>query len=237
MKIITWNCNMAFRKKAGYILPYQPDILVIPECEGPDRLKFGADIQLPTNLLWYGKNQHKGLGVFSYSEYKLKLLDCHNPDFKNILPIAVTGGKVDFILFAIWANNPEDKDGQYVTQIWKAINYYDALFTKNKVILIGDFNSNTIWDKPKREGNHSTVVSKLESKNIFSTYHQFFNQTQGKEAHPTLSMYRHEDKPYHIDYCFASKEFIETLERVEVGTYKDWSKYSDHKPLIVKFGI
>jgi exonuclease III len=36
MKIITWNCNMAFRKKADWILQYEPDILIIPECEHPE---------------------------------------------------------------------------------------------------------------------------------------------------------------------------------------------------------
>lgn len=235
MRIITWNCNMAFRKKADAILAHKPDILIVPECESPEKLLFENETQLPSDILWFGVNQHKGLGVFSYCDYKFRLLDCHNPDFKNILPISVTGGKIDFTLFAIWANNPEDKDGQYVTQVWKAINYYDALLSGSKIILIGDFNSNTIWDKPRREGNHTTVVEKLEAKNIFSTYHKFHNQVQGKEAHPTLFLYRHEDKPYHIDYCFASADFMSTLKNVEVGSYKDWFKLSDHKPLIVEF--
>ena len=30
MKIITWNCNMAFRKKAALILKHKPDILIVP---------------------------------------------------------------------------------------------------------------------------------------------------------------------------------------------------------------
>ncbi len=235
MKIITWNCNMVFRKKAKYILAYKPDILIVPECENQERLKFAEGLQIPSDIIWYGKNQHKGIGIFSFNDYKLKLLDCHNPDFKNILPISVTDGKTDFILFAIWANNPEDKDGAYVTQIWKALKYYENLLSENKTILIGDFNSNTIWDKPRREGNHSTVVAKLESKKIYSTYHQFYNQEQGKEEHPTLFMYRHKDKPYHIDYCFASIDFIQNLKSVEIGKYEDWSIYSDHKPLIVEF--
>jgi len=228
---------MAFRKKAEFILAYNPDIAVISECESPEKLKFPSDTKLPANILWYGTNPHKGLGVFSYSDYRFQLLDCHNPNFKNILPIAVTGGKVDFIMFAIWANNPEDKDGQYVTQVWKAINYYEDLITENKTILIGDFNSNTIWDKPRREGNHTTVVNKLESKKIYSTYHQYFNQIQGKEEHPTLYLYRHENKPYHLGYCFASNDFIEILESVEVGTYQHWTMHSDHKPLIINFNL
>jgi exonuclease III len=228
---------MAFRKKAEFILVHQPDIVVVPECESPEKLQFTAGVQLPTDIVWYGANQHKGLGVFSYSKYKLKLLDCHNPDLKNILPIAVTGGKADFILFAVWANNPADKDGAYVTQVWKAIHYYEPLLSKKKIILMGDFNSNTIWDRPRREGNHSTVVKKLASKNIFSTYHTFYQQIQGEEKHPTQFMYRHKDKPYHLDYCFASSYFIKKLTNVEIGKYKDWRQFSDHKPVSVTFDI
>lgn len=237
MKLITWNCNMAFRKKVEYILMHNPDIVVIPECESPEKLIFKDVNFSPKDIVWFGKNQSKGLGVFSYSDYKLKLLDCHNPDFKNILPILVTGGKIDFVLFAIWANNPEDKDGQYITQIWKAINFYEDVLSTNKTILIGDFNSNSIWDKPRREGNHTTLVEKLESKDIFSAYHKYYNQKQGKEEHSTLFMYRHRDKPYHIDYCFASNYFTENLESVEIGAYDDWIKHSDHLPLIVEFNV
>ena len=237
MRIITWNCNMAFRKKAELILGYKPDILIVPECEHPDKLRFPEGTLVPADAYWYGSNKNKGLGVFSYGNYKLKLLDVHNPDFKNIVPFTVSGGCQDFTLFAIWANNPFDKDGQYVTQVWKAINYYDELLSSGRAILTGDFNSNTIWDRPRRVGNHSAVVSRLKAKNIVSTYHHFFEKEQGKEEHATLFMYRHHDKPYHIDYCFASACFIEKLLKVEVGTYTDWSKYSDHKPLIVEFDL
>jgi exonuclease III len=104
-------------------------------------------------------------------------------------------------------------------------------------MLIGDFNSNSIWDKKHREGNHSTVVAKLEAKKIFSAYHKFFRQTQGKEEHPTLFMYRHKEKPYHIDYCFASTDLIEKLQNVEIGTYQEWTEHSDHKPLSVTVDI
>ncbi|WP_331077456.1 hypothetical protein [Daejeonella sp.] len=237
MKIITWNCNMAFRKKADFILAQKPDILIIPECEHPDKLKFNKGTLLPTDIFWYGSNPNKGLGVFSYGDYKFKLLEIHNPGIKNILPLSVKGGQLDFTLFAIWANNPQDKEGHYVTQVWKAIHYYDQLLSDKRTILIGDFNSNTIWDRVSREGNHSTVVEKLAAKKIFSTYHKFHDQTQGKEKHPTLFMYRHENKPYHIDYCFASTDLIDKLINVEIGNYADWTQHSDHKPLIVTFDL
>ena len=55
--------------------------------------------------------------------------------------------------------------------------------------------------------------------------------------HPTLYLYRHKDKPYHLDYCFASADLLENLRSVEIGDYDFWSKYSDHVPVIVTFDI
>lgn len=227
---------MAFRKKASYILSLKPDILVVIECEHPDKLIYLDDMPKPTNYLWFGKNQHKGLAIFSYGKFRFRVLPNHNEDYKMIIPIEVTGVNNCFNLFLIWAYNPDDKDGKYITQVWKAVSYYDELLTNSPSMLIGDFNSNTIWDKKKhRLGSHTGVVEQLESKGIFSTYHLHYNQIQGKEQHPTFYMYRHKDKPYHIDYCFVSKSLLEKLSSVEIGDYEYWTKYSDHVPVIVTF--
>jgi len=229
---------MAYRKKADFILTHKPDILIIPECEHPDKLIFSADTLQPTQTLWFGKNKNKGLAIFSYSNFKFTVLDVYNEDFKMIIPIAVTGGSINFNLFAVWAYNPNDKDGKYITQVWKAIDHYDRLIRDNPTIIIGDFNSNTIWDyKKHRLSNHSSVVKALEEKGIFSTYHLHHKQTQGKEEHPTYFMYRHLNRSYHIDYCFASGDLIDKLENVEIGTHEQWAKLSDHNPLIVSFKI
>ena len=235
MKIITWNCNMAFRKKAKYILEYKPDIIIVPECEHPDKLKFDVGTPIPTDIFWYGTNRNKGIGIFSYSSYRFKLMDEHNPDIKIILPIAVTGGDIDFTLFAVWAYNPDDYYYKYIGQVWKAIIQYEDIMKNPRVIIGGDFNSNVLWDKLERRISHTMMVDKLASLNILSTYHQYFNIKQGEEIHPTLFMYRHQNKPYHIDYCFASANMIEKLESVEVGSYEVWTRHSDHKPLIVTF--
>ncbi len=42
---------MAFRKKAELILAHKPDILIVPECEHPDKLQFGPTIPIPTDML------------------------------------------------------------------------------------------------------------------------------------------------------------------------------------------
>jgi len=228
---------MAFRKKAVKILKHRPDILIIPECEHPDKLKFPLHVPQPSDVLWFGANKNKGLGIFSYSDYKLKLLDEYNPKFKLVVPLCIYSDSARLTLYAIWANNPDDRDGRYITQIWKAINHYDCLLSDGSVILAGDFNSNTIWDRPRREGNHSTVVTFLEEKGIRSAYHYHFKQEHGKEQHPTLYMYRQKEKSYHIDYCFVSGNLLAKLQSVKIGNFSTWKKLSDHVPVIVDIDL
>jgi exodeoxyribonuclease-3 len=170
--------------------------------------------------------------------YRFKKHKKHNDDFKLIIPIIVTRGQFDFNLFLVWAHNPEDKDGKYVTQVWKAINFYSRILSRKPTILIGDFNSNTIWDHEKnRLGSHSGVVKKLQRKDIHSAYHSHHVQVQGLEAHPTFYLYRHKNKPYHLDYCFVSAPFSHAIHSVEIGDHKTWTKFSDHMPLMVEFDL
>ena len=233
MKIIAWNCNMAFRKKAEFILEQEPDILIIPECEHPDKLKFPSHIKLPLDVFWYGENQNKGLGVFSFGDLKIEILE-HNPAFKFILPFKTYSEKVKLTVFAIWTQKPNLHDC-YTEQVWNAVNFYGDILYDENVILAGDFNSNSIWDKPKRIYNHTNLVELLRTKNILSAYHHFHSQTQGKEKDGTLFMHRKADRQYHIDYCFASQNLIDKIGSVEIGTYGAWTKYSDHMPLIIDF--
>lgn len=226
---------MAFRKKAEKILTLKPDILIIPECEHPDKLKFTPSTPAPTDILWFGTNKNKGLGIFSYSGFRFRLQRNHNKELQTIVPVTVTGNNLKFSLYAIWANNPNDPDGQYVEQVWKAIHHYDKKLKSKMTLLIGDFNSNTIWDRKYRAGNHSNVVKHLEEKGILSCYHVHYSQLQGKEKHPTFYLYKHKDKPYHIDYCFASNDLTDRIESVEIGDYEEWKPYSDHVPVIVTF--
>ncbi len=209
MKIITWNCQGAFRKKIDFILKQQPDILVVQECENPDKLLFKSGTQQPNDFHWLGDSSHKGIGIFSFSNFSFERLEIFNPEFRYILPFRVIAQGQRFTLFAIWAmNNKENREARYIGQVWLAINYYAKLLG-DSTLLIGDFNSNKIWDYKDRIGNHTDVVDRLAEKGIFSVYHKLLNQEQGKEKHPTFFLQRNKNKPYHIDYCFASSDLID----------------------------
>jgi len=235
MRIIEWNCQGAFRKKNNKILSLKPDILIVTECENKDKLKFGKLTPIPNDFFWYGDNPNKGIGVFSYSDYKFELLKEFNPKYRYVIPLKVTGKNTSFVLFAIWAmDNKENKDARYIGQIWHAINYYSDLLLNENTILVGDFNSNKIWDKKDRVGNHTDVVNKLKEKRIYSLYHKKTGFEHGKENHPTFYMYRKTEKPYHIDYCFASEKIINNGFDLSVGEASEWIELSDHTPIIIE---
>lgn len=212
----------------------KPDILVVSECESENKLKFGDLTPKPTDFFWYGDSDNKGIGIFSYADYKFELLKSFNPRFRFIIPLKVTGKDCSFLLFAIWAmDNKEKPEARYIGQIWLAINYYSNLLSL-PCVLTGDFNSNKIWDYKERVGNHSDMVEYLQKKNVFSLYHRQEKVDHGKEKHPTFHMYRNVDKPYHIDYFFASDLIFKEGFEISVGKPENWIDLSDHVPLTLE---
>ncbi|WP_226682871.1 endonuclease/exonuclease/phosphatase family protein [Sutcliffiella horikoshii] len=236
MKILTWNCAMCFREKIDHVLPLNADILVIPECEAPSKWKGKDKVKGIHQFIWVDKkyNLNKGLGVFSMnSSYQIKR-HCHfKKDFKYIVPFEVTG-KENFILLAVWAQRATTRYDSYIGQIFHAIKYYKDLF-KQPCIIVGDWNSNQKFDYIKRVGNHTTVVNMLQTDEIESGYHHFFNEEHGMETKPTHYFWRKKERPFHLDYLFASRSFFERMKHFEVGRYEDWIKLSDHMPVIAEF--
>lgn len=226
---------MAFRKKANSILLHKPDILIVQECESLEKIDFTTFSEQPSDKFWYGNNPHKGVGIFCFSDYKLELKGYHNAEIRTFLPFVVTNGKVTFDLYAVWAFNASQPEFKYIGQVWKAINHYQEYLRDTKSIIVGDFNSNSIWDGKKRKYNHSSVVKDLELLGIRSLYHLHYGEAQGFEKRPTLFLQRKQQKPYHIDYCFASSQFCENLYSVQIGKFEEWISLSDHMPMIIDF--
>lgn len=233
MRFITWNCNMAFRKKSRAMLDFSPDILCVQECENEERLQFGKLVKRPNDFLWVGVNNSKGLAIFTYGNYKLKLHEKYSSRYKYIVPVVISGDK-NFILFHIWAMPHKEKSRSYIGQIWYALNYYRK-YIGGEIILAGDFNSNAQWDSERVKSNHSAVVAFLDQRGIKSIYHLNSNDIHGNESDPTLYLLKNKLKPYHMDYCFASENMINEYTSIQIGRFEDWIELSDHMPLIVDF--
>jgi exonuclease III len=241
MKVITWNCNMAFRKKYKNILSYKPDLLIVPECEHPDNFKdtFYSDV------VWIGNNNKKGLGIFSLNNIKMSLHKSYCEEYKYILPIEVLiNNRKTMNLIAVWAqNNSEIPKRRYIGNVWCALNHYKDLL-EEPMVIAGDFNWNVIWDNDKKYplyGTLTDVINLLGKYGIYSIYHSipdaiFSTDTSfGYEKDPTLFLLKKKEKAYHIDYMFASKNLINNVESCFIGKYKDWIALSDHMPVFAEF--
>ncbi len=107
------------------------------------------------------------------------------------------------------------------------VNLNESEATKRPIqnsIIVGDFNSNKIWNEWDRCWNHSDVVRELSEIGIESLYHKFTNEIQGEETKPTFFLQRKIEKPYHIDFCFAPKGLSDKLLNLEIGNYDDWKE-------------
>lgn len=235
MNIVSWNCNMAFRKKASKISHFYPDLAIISECEAPAKLNFSNLSIEPKNKIWVGENLSKGIGVFAYSDLELSVHEFYDPQIKFVIPIQVSG-KENFNLIVVWAmDNKENPPHRYIGQVWLGLQKYKHLLD-GSVLITGDFNWNVIWDESSNlAGNLTQIIKFLKSKGISSLYHQYFNEEFGHETQPTLYMYRKKEKPYHIDYCFGSGDFTKRLKLLEVGNYEFWHRWSDHTPIFCSF--
>ena len=230
MKIISWNCNGALRKKFEFISKLDADIYIIQECEDPLRANNKEYSDWAKNHLWIGDTKNKGIGIFAKTGISISKLDWSHKfkdhTVKYFLPCLVNN---DFQLLGVWTHRNNSPNFGYMGQFWKYLQTNIELF--DRIIIAGDFNSNAIWDQWDRWWNHSDVVEILQKRKIVSLYHLTTNEQQGEESQPTFFLQRNKEKSYHIDYFFAS-EYFHFPKKVEIGTYTKWIGISDHVPLI-----
>ena len=221
MKIVSWNCNGKFRFKFQDILSINADIYVIQECENPAKSSCVAYKEFADNYLWTGENKNKGLGVFARKGIHLVENPWQRYCLRNFLSIKVNDR---FDLVAVWACKPYIEE-YYIYQNINIDNY------NHDTIIIGDFNSNAIWDKKHATRTHSAIVHELNQIGLCSAYHYVNSEEQGKESTPTFYLYRHLEKGYHIDYCFASES---NIHNYRILWDEKWLKKSDHMPILLE---
>ena len=229
MKIVSWNCNGALRKKLPQLLELDADIYVIQECEDPARTNDKNYANWAKNYLWLGNSKNKGLGIFCKEGILLEKISLDAGRLESFLPCLINKS---LMLLGVWTREANSPTFRYIGQMWKYWQEHKDIFRSNKTIVIGDFNSNTCWDVWDRWWNHSDVVKDFEEVGIVSLYHLQTGLKQGEEKSPTFYMYRKLDRPYHIDYVFLSHAMSEH-STMNIGAVEEWIPHSDHMPLLV----
>jgi len=148
---------------------------------------------------------------------------------QSFLPCRVAGS---FDLIAVWTKQANSPNFRYIGQLWKYLGLHKDKLAGRRLLLAGDLNSNTRWDEWDRWWNHSDVVRILRDLDIYSIYHEFYGEEQGKESRPTLYHQRNSLKPYHVDFAFASSQLIDSkVSNIKIGQMDDWLTHSDHMPI------
>lgn len=236
MKIVTWNCNGAFRKKFERISELKADIYIIQECENPEESKNLEYKEWSKNFLWIGDTKNKGLGIFAKQDINIEKLNWTNNfrdhSVKYFLPCRINQS---FDILGVWTHKNNSQYFDYIGQFWKYLQVNKNNF--KDIILAGDFNSSAIWHHYDKWWNHSDVINELFELGIESLYHKLTGELQGNESNPTLYFQRNREKKYHIDYVFGSKIFHEKLININVGSAEDWLEISDHMPIFCEIDI
>ena len=149
---------------------------------------------------------------------------------KYFLPCSINNC---FNLLGTWCHGANSPTFGYIGQLWKYLQLHKSKL--GQCAVIGDLNSNVIWDKWDRWWNHSDVVRELGELKIESLYHKYFNECPGKETRPTFYLHRNHQKAYHIDYIFGSDKFLNSLTLINIGEKDPWLGISDHMPVFCRF--
>lgn len=244
MRFVSWNCNGALRKKTEQLDMLNADVLIVQECEDPQRSAVEYK-NWASSYLWCGQSKNKGIGIFLKGDLQLNPLDWNGSykldlahpspsaswstkDLKLFLPCQIN----DYTIIAVWTKGGNNEVFSYIGQVWKFLRIHKKDLINKSVLMLGDFNSNVIWDKLDRWWNHSDVIGELQEIGIKSLYHHQTQEKQGEETSHTFFHQRNELKPYHIDYAFCSDRLLKK-STLQIGDQKDWLHLSDHLPLII----
>ena len=225
MRLVTRNaCKGPCDRKAPLLNQFTADIAVIQEIASP--------ASQTSQLVWFGDNVNQGLAVVARDPHHLTARPQREGVPRYVIPVSVDG-PVPFVLFAVWTLGQPPL--RYVRAASTAIDMYAPTFADPPVVMLGDFNSNAIWDKDNSADlNHSSMVRRLHTHGLVSAYHQIRGEPQGQETEPTFYLHWDEGKPYHIDFCFLPTQWTKGLRHVEVGSFAAWREHSDHRPLLVE---
>jgi hypothetical protein len=237
---------MAFRDKAEAILRLSPDVLVIPESESPQKLRW-SNIHHPSlfadalvkldneHCAWVGKNPDKGLGIFSFGAYTIHLLPCdltNGPIWCAPLQVRKDGIEV-FDLLAVWSFYGADPRNRNKNPMVHALEDFAPVFGARHLVVAGDFNSPINFGE-KGPGGFQATNRELEARGLVNAYSTATGEPLGQATKPTFYLYHGKEFTHHIDHVYIPKAWA-TGMTVACGDYETWvtQQRSDHVPVVV----
>ena len=227
-RLVSWNCGTAFHAKSQAITALHPDLLIVQEAES----------SAFDDALWIGGSPRKGVGVRSAPGQSVAIAAGYDPIHRWFAPTLWSRPEGTTQVLAVWAmNHRGDPERQAHGQTLRALQAYGRWLSASPTVVLGDFNANAIWDRPRIPGTYHDTQGELERLGYLSVYHALTGERHGAESEATFFFYRHEDRPYHIDYCYLPAAWVPRIRHFEIGRYADWGALSDHMPLVLDLEV
>lgn len=229
MRFITWNCCVGgFRNKAKYVAELRPDALAVQEVTHRDEVLIFPDDPQPTFARRAASRPNaRGIGLYSYTDTKLAQLDVLDSNYGFIRHEARCG-ELEFQVVAVWTYPAEPRTRNY-RQVIEGIETHADWIREHPTVIMGDFNDNGSF----RKTSIPELLDLLRPLGLVSAYHTKYAEGFGQETRPTHYYKKRQDAPFHLDYVFLPASWAQRITTVEVGTYEDWHRMSDHVPVIV----
>lgn len=223
MRLVSWNCAGGFAKKQAALLALEPDLAVICEIRQREAMAI-ADAQ----VLWTGSPDAKGMAIVGRNGWQIEHIE--EGTQPHVLAARASRRGAAVTLVGVWTLQAE---GSYVRPVITALDEL-AEHLSGDVILAGDFNANPVFrGKPGFE----EARLRLLYLGLESLWHARSGEVHGAEQTPTLYWTWNRDRPFHVDYVFATPGLRTRCREFRIGSFEDWveAKISDHVPLIADF--
>lgn len=234
MRLLTWNCNGALRRKFFALDVFQADVLCLQECEDPGQ-SLDADYRAWAGSAYRwtpGAHPAKGLGVFWRGPGALRRRPAAGRIGEYFLPVTLPApGPRPIPLCAVWAHQTPVEHRAYIGQLHAYFTPPPRWLSDPLCLLAGDFNSNATFDRPGSARGHQALVARLARRGLRSAYHEAEGLAHGQERHPTFFLHRNAARPFHIDYVFIGPGWA--VADYALGHAKHWRALSDHLPFCV----
>ncbi|GLB47536.1 hypothetical protein WR164_15150 [Philodulcilactobacillus myokoensis] len=230
MKIVSWNCDGGFSDKFDNLIKIKADLYLVQEVNERKKNNWINNPKFPINNYLYlrktnGKyHDYKGVLAFSYSKHRIKInrhLNDLNMRYYQYFNFN------HFRILNVWTHP------NYIENLVSILlSNEKELFKNNHLLIMGDFNSNVIWNYKHKFSNQNNFNDITRRHGIVSAYHLVNKESFGNEHDFTFRMYKHFNQKYHMDYAYAAKDKI-----VDFKINHSLDEISDHSVLqiILKF--
>ena len=226
-RLAVWNCNMRLHEKIEGLRLLRPDVIVVPECACPEVLYRHVPDLGARDMAWVGQRASKGLAVFSFGSWRMRLDRDHDPRGATTIPLRLFG-PASLHLLAVWAIPPSAvrQGARRPEPLAHALRRLEKFIALSPVVIAGDFNSTLRPPSPLARRMAASKFACAVDATGAPRAPTFFRHRQAREPASSPS-----------DRIFLDSASAAHVVSVTTGSAWEWTGASDHAPVVVTLTV